>query len=356
MNRCENTGRIQSLQGLRFIAFLLVFLQHTEVLGNYSGTFGVSIFFCLSGFVAYYSYAIKGTNVTISIKEMIVYTKNKVLKFAFLYEVFMVLAILGSVIRCKTSGGLYDTIRILANIFMVQSWIPDRTIVFSYNAATWFLSTLIFLYFISIPLIRLTDRIIEGLEKERDVFFVLLFLILGLFLFSIIIGMKWSNDAYDSWYWTYVFPISRVCDYFCGCILGKVYFGKEKINEKKTFALQDFFLIGLGIGGCILYNYLPNYLHDDVLFLPISLLIIWRVSNGKGALARIMETELMVYLGNIGLELFICHSIVLEGLKLLGEYKIFSLFGVKLVVTVIVSIGLKNFKMMIKRVQCRRII
>lgn len=46
--------RLLSLQGLRGIAFLLVFLSHVQIL--HSGNFGVAIFFILSGFVMYYTY------------------------------------------------------------------------------------------------------------------------------------------------------------------------------------------------------------------------------------------------------------------------------------------------------------
>lgn len=49
--------RIDSIQSLRAIAFLAVFMSHSRLFGlGFLGAWGVSIFFVLSGFLMVYSY------------------------------------------------------------------------------------------------------------------------------------------------------------------------------------------------------------------------------------------------------------------------------------------------------------
>ena len=48
--------RITSLQALRAIAFINIFISHCGVTMFFGGAWGVSLFFVLSGFVMYYAY------------------------------------------------------------------------------------------------------------------------------------------------------------------------------------------------------------------------------------------------------------------------------------------------------------
>lgn len=53
----KRSKRIESLQGLRAIAFLAILISHSRVFNcGYLGAWGVSIFFVLSGFLMTYNY------------------------------------------------------------------------------------------------------------------------------------------------------------------------------------------------------------------------------------------------------------------------------------------------------------
>ena len=57
-----NKPRLQSVQGLRAIAFILIFLSHTEIVA--AGPAGVSIFLVLSGFCMMYAYVDRPVKLT----------------------------------------------------------------------------------------------------------------------------------------------------------------------------------------------------------------------------------------------------------------------------------------------------
>lgn len=83
--------KINSLQGLRVIAMLIIFLYHTELFPF--GHFAVTFFFILSGFVAYYSDTSKDT---LSLKESIIYSLKKIEKF---YPIYFFTVILAAVLK-----------------------------------------------------------------------------------------------------------------------------------------------------------------------------------------------------------------------------------------------------------------
>ena len=135
------TERINSLQGLRVIAMLIIFLYHAELFTF--GHFAVTFFFILSGFVAYY--ADKNKN-EINIKSSISYFFNKIKKF---YLIYLIAMILGVVVNFNIINS-YPLIKIIgiivSNLLLVQAFIPNPDYYFSLNGVGWYLSSLGFCY------------------------------------------------------------------------------------------------------------------------------------------------------------------------------------------------------------------
>jgi len=125
LNQNENNKAIQ-LQFLRFIAFLFIFLLHSDywhmkfMPGANGGICAVSFFFILSGFVTGYSGYNK--DVKIGIKEIFSELWKKIKKFYPLYFCMVIITIAFSKIPTyialhNFSGLAREIVQLLKNIF-----------------------------------------------------------------------------------------------------------------------------------------------------------------------------------------------------------------------------------------------
>ena len=159
--------RINSLQGLRAILFVLIFSFHTSMIRNISessiylnfikgggGTEAVAFFFVLSGFVE----ALHQRKEVPSIKKIRRLCIAKVKKF-YGVHVFFLLAVIPTMIVSVVKAPLQAVGRMIINLLLLQSWFPDEQIWLSYNSVTWFISTLAFLFLFIIPMHRISDHL-----------------------------------------------------------------------------------------------------------------------------------------------------------------------------------------------------
>ena len=111
---------IKSLQGLRALGMLGIFAFHSGLL--LKGTFPVTFFFILSGFVLYYSYNSKIDK--FNLKENIKWIKYRMIK---LYPIHIITFIMSIVIRWNWIIK-FDTsdiiIKAILNISLLQSLSP----------------------------------------------------------------------------------------------------------------------------------------------------------------------------------------------------------------------------------------
>lgn len=160
--------KLRPVQGLRAFAITLVFVSHCSFmensaggsLFNFAGAAGVSVFFVLAGFLAMYNYRINEGSPTIP--SIIKRTATKATKFYPLHLVGLVLAV-----PIMIAAGNYFALipKFLANIFLVQSWIPASGYYFSFNTPSWYLSTYLFLLALSPALLSRIDYLFRSTLK-----------------------------------------------------------------------------------------------------------------------------------------------------------------------------------------------
>ncbi|KOV74719.1 acyltransferase [Streptomyces sp. MC1] len=155
-------SRLPSLTGMRFIAALLVFAFHTtwqtsfvaggggrflgDVFAN-AGFYGVSFFFVLSGFVLTWSARPQDTAPGFWRRRMVKIYPNHLVTFA------------AAAVLMLIAGEVFTTQGTLANLFLVQAWIPRIQVPNTMNAVSWSLSCELFFY-LSFPLLlRLLNRL-----------------------------------------------------------------------------------------------------------------------------------------------------------------------------------------------------
>lgn len=295
-------ARIQSLQALRGIGFLLIFCSHCTFINFFSsawGGTGVSIFIILSGFVVTLGY--NYNNLRCDLKA-IPYTLKRICKIFPLHIIMLSIRLLYGYYQ----GIETPDIIIFLNITMIKSFIPIRDIYYSLIGVTWYL-TLVWVFALFTPLLL---RILRGIGEK---YWLCLFFVIVIFRVSWL--YYWHTDPSFQW-WSYINPIFRLTDYFLGMIIG------ANINtiKKKIFIVNNnallFFIAGCFISYIVALSttelpWFHIYIRTP---LTIGLIIIFVSYNQFETKIKkfIYENKFFIFIGNISFELFLIHVHVIN--------------------------------------------
>lgn len=147
-------GNLTALTSLRFFAAFFIVLLHSEgyfgipkqTFKSLFNTQPVSFFFVLSGFLMFYSYPeFKNNNSAKKFYRSRIGRIWPIHFLAFLFVVFLS-ALPDSEIIFKGARFFETFTMLMANIFLVQSWIPIQSYYGSFYAPSWSISTELFFY------------------------------------------------------------------------------------------------------------------------------------------------------------------------------------------------------------------
>ena len=334
----KQSGRIQSLQALRAIAFLEIFLGHCGIL-FFTGAFGVSIFIVLSGFCMAINYLPKINNMKISAWENIKYAVSKVKKLYGLHLFMLFWAFL--LARMPVSGGAGR--RMLLDVLLLQSWSPDAADYFSYNGVAWYLSVYFFILIMAPCLMKL----LSGMKSKKAVGAVML---TG-YIMMVAIGafVTWKTipigDNFAFWF-TYISPVYRLLEFFVGAALGWLYLHGDRKMPSSNFGMTVLEILGVAmfvVVICIFHKMEGRYdgLCYTALFTPVSMLLVWLFACSKGLAVKFFSNKMFLWLGNLSSHTFLVHQVVIRWLvtllnqEKLGNAYIFVLTILSFAVTVI---------------------
>lgn len=311
------SNRAEQLQFLRFIAFILIFLWHIDS-WTYSwfphengACLAVSFFFMLNGLVsAYSSY---NNNIECSIKCVVKDMWKKIKKFYPLYFIVTIYTICytnipDAFINGDFSFKMIEVKDLLRNLFLVQSW--DTGNYFSFSGVGWFLSTLMFLNLIKLPILRMAQRIRD--DKNSVLYFAIIILVSGLSMVAYCFQIR---DLVMQ-YWSYIFPGARIGEYIIGiCVANIVRLVSDKVNcaklknNKKWFTLLEIIAFVCWLG----FMYIPmqfwGFRLAHWLFPNTFLLCVFAFGNGY--ISKLFKCKIAIWLGNITFECFLIHQIII---------------------------------------------
>lgn len=315
--------RIRSLQTLRFLAITLVFLSHCSfivgptggALFSSAGAFGVSVFICLSGFLTFIARSGKGAAPApiFGLRRV----GKKIWKFYPLHVVTFLAAL--PLATFALSGGLVSRAEALVaviNLCLLQSWVPDSAVYFSFNAVSWFLSTYVLMIIATPFLMRLIACLKRGRkEAHRSVFVgaIAALAIIEFFLAAV-------SDGWSHAHWLlYIFPPVRLLDFGAGMLLGSLYCESDRFNSRtarKTF-LGGGLSAMLAVAACVAYKAqvgaaAPACFYSAIWLVPTLLIIGLFVVADRSGLSCLLGFTPLVALGNISMEFFLVHQLVLR--------------------------------------------
>ena len=345
--------REDQLQFLRFIAFLNIYIHHTvswEVISYPSwnaALLPVSFFFMLSGVLCGYRASQKNCKLTpASIFQDMKHKVKKVYGLHLITNLFMACSI-DLLILVKDFRSV-ETVayikQLLRNLLLIQSWFSEGF--FEFNGATWYLSTLMFLYLFNIPL----TLIIQKVDKNNHRQGICIFAILLSFVLTAI--YSWFTNTDQIHFLQYIFPPARLGQYICGVFLGYlIYTVKPKIPEGNNMRIL-FSVAELGVlffwilslkHSFSWHNRLVDWFVPNILLIGIFLL-------GRGLLSSLFRFKPLVRLGDITLECFLIHQVVLHLFRNIGSMEpntaLEKLFcsGFCLMLTLVTSFYINNLQ------------
>ena len=318
---------LNNLQGLRFLAFILIYLNHayglisTGKIFDY-GARGVELFFILSGYLIAYGFANRNdVLVDSSWKACFSYLKNKLKKFYFLHILTFLIA--AYVISCINPGYPGMLRNAFLGITLLKSWYKPA--MFSFNGATWFLSTMLFCWFF-VPKIN-------GLFKncKHSVLLISFFI---LYLFSMTIDEMVFKARYPlpEAISLYVFPPYRLIHFVLG-YLG--YFLLRDLDKDSLGGSFNLSLLQLGLLVGTIYVYIAldkTFVYTQ--FILFDIILIHLISINGGVFDILFGNKVFTHLGNISFELYILHGELLS----LGRLYLLPLEINKIMVFILVFI------------------
>lgn len=314
---------INSLQFLRFIAILFVFYTHITSANIIYATCGVSFFVILSGFLYGYKKYDNKTNIITGTVSLL---KKKISKFYLLHLVTLILSISLEPIVTSTSI-------VIKNLLLLQCY--SKTHYFAFNGVSWFLSLMIILAIITIPL----KAIIVKLDKIGKKNITLIFTFILLIVVNFVYCYKLNRMNVNLQYWLYVCPIPRILEYTCGMIIG--YLVAKNILHISNLLGTILEITSLGIVALILMiPNIPQYIHRNFIWVIPMCLVLVIFSLEKGYISKLFSNKYLMQLGNISFEFFMTHQVILryvDKYKLLDNIPFVGKFVIELITSVLVA-------------------
>ena len=258
--------KIKSLTGIQVCAFLLIFLWHTNFPkpGIDVGARGCEILILVSGFLTAYNHFDDVYTLKKSVKDHI----KRYLKLLPLH--------LSTIIATKIIiKNRYTVTATILTILLLQSWVNDAYISMSYNGGSWFLSILLFCYFVSPLYIRII--------KKHDIKIVFLLTFLLRFL------IEYLNDSLNLGLIIHTNTIARTLEFFMGMGVYKVFssLNTDSLN-KKAFTILEVISFICYVLLCRTLNFIWPRSLFILSFCPVLLVFAFN----KGVLSDILNLKL----------------------------------------------------------------
>ncbi len=316
--------QINTLQSIRFFAFMMIFLLHTQTYHFtkfiYSAPCAVSFFIMLSGFLYGYKYCNYQKN--INLKEIINFALKKIKGFYPLHLIMLIILIpLSGIFTLVNINDINEIMifvkKFVINVLLLQSY--TTTDYFYFNGVSWYLSSTVFLIVITLPLIKIISKIGNSSKGIIKLSICMLFILIIDFIYILYI----KNNSYSLEYWLYVFPPSRITEYVFGIITGFI-IGKKGESLSKKFNTLIFTLLELFITLSLIFIiknvYIDEWLWRTIIWIIPNTFLIAIFSFEKGILSKLISNKLFIYLGSITFELFLIHGVIISYfLRIIGD-------------------------------------
>lgn len=289
---------INSLQTLRAVASSAVFMVHFGFSNRLLLAWGdcrISWFIIISGFVLCASHEKKFIHSEGKILPSVSYKDFFISRIFRIYPLYFATFILfGFLVKFGGDPRLY-----LSHIFMLQSWIPERSFYFGLNSPTWFLSSLMVWYALFLPTLSL-------LLNRRKVLNRIVFS--GLIAYFAIVFLVPEDYVF---YAVYINPLMQFPIFLFGMYLWQ--YISPHLGRSRSPLAADVAILLL-IAAIYIINRLslsvtPRLTLASYWWIPsmLTISILSLFDKSKGVIMRILTWKPFVTFGNFSFSFYILH-------------------------------------------------
>lgn len=329
---------IGSIESLRGLYVLMIFLVHYTIDGKSilvsGGDCGVAFFLMTSGFVMSAGYYRQTEHINpfgfAILRSRIFYP---------MHLICMAVAVILYHIGISQNSILFG----LANLQLIQSWVPDAICYFGYNPVAWFLSDIAFCYVIFAVL-----AMYNLLEKRK---FIIGFLLL---VACYVVAIQFINaDRQEINYICYILPLSRTFDFISGMLLWLLYRRminsteiKQKIIDTPIIikTIIELAVIAITVLSMISYPTIKQCYQAAAMWWPstTAVLLVFSLFDGKcgGWVSKLLGIKLLRQFGQISFVFFIVHVLVIDFVRIFTyHFDIMIDQTLKFIITLILTIA-----------------
>lgn len=275
---------IATLQSLRFVFVMMIFMSHFAYRDirafDAGGDCGVAFFFLLSGFVCSLGYGRQIREGKFSYGSFIgrrfckLYPLHLLCLFCFLL----------------LSHSHLD-LKVLLNLLLLQSWVPDADWYFSCNSVSWFLSSLLFCYL-------LFPYAYRYLSKSLTLAILIAYL-----------AVYWLTPDDHVNAVLYVFPAVRFVDFYLGMLLCRLY---EQNKVRFGNGWMEPLLVVVLLFTLAVYPYTDAKFRNAPLYWLVLLPLVLVFVQQKGGVSRWLKSKPMLFLASLTMPLFLTHQMLIS--------------------------------------------
>ena len=304
--------RIQEINFLRVFFMFMIFFHHInyDYLG---GDCAVAAFFIISGFCMTLGYGDKVMKADFKWKD---FMKRRIVKLYPLHIIAFLLVWIS--FGCLIPHNLWNTVKLCLNLTLLQSWVPIKSIFFSYNAPSWYLCNILFFAAVFPFLFRLIRRIPVAAKV------ILAITVLSVYLF--LVG-KFNDDLKLGL--LYVNPIARLMDCTIGILLALLYMHLRGQRRCTDWVENHIHIISVGfwlfLGAVLIQSIYPIFFDKiyTAVFWPMDALLVITLaliggSSRDTVTKRILNCSPFVFLGSCSLSFYLLHIPVINLMHLVN--------------------------------------
>ncbi len=291
---------IQEISSLRFIFIIAIFLHHT-VSYTGGGYLGVEFFFILGGFVMTLGYKDRVSGSAFSYKSFIF---RRIAKYYPLH--WLCLAAILVLFMFTGEFGKDRPGPLMLNAALLQSWIPVKKVYFSFNAPSWYLSSMLFLVAVFPVLLKGITAILKS--KLWTIVFLAALFSAYMVLFVTL------KDEYRH-FGLYINPLVRLVDYILGILSAFIFLSLNNGQKVPASAAVPLRILMYGCLGLLilLSIVLPTrYLMCSLIFAPLVCALLILVSLEPVGGRSVFSRKPLVFLGGFSFEIYMIHGVCLR--------------------------------------------